>query len=250
MSNAQDDFEPNSFIMGYIPLHISLSVLTFLAVSGKTSETNSEQNAGIKSTDETVFTEIPEQKVALMKVIFKNVEEERIKESFLEVLRRYETLHGYEITLEQKNVKRSTMQAQPILGIRGLFGGVKKYKIILATYVKDSEDRVDELSSDVLTGWFAHELGHLVDYERYSQMGMMRFGVRYLTSKKFKKAAEYSADMIAVEKGFHQEIIAAKRYILDHEFLTENYKSNIRRYYMSVEDVEMCLGDQPAVEPK
>ncbi len=236
--------------MVYFPFNISLSILVFLAVSGKTGEMNFEQTAEMKPVDKTFCVDIPNPKIELMKVNFKNVEDEKIKESFLEVLRRYEILHDYEITLEQRYLKRSTMQAQPILGVRGLFGGVKKYKIVLATFVKDSEDRVDELSSDVLTGWFAHELGHLVDYEKYSQMGMMRYGIRYLTSKKFKKAAEHSADMIAIENGFHQEIIAAKRYILDHEFLTENYKSNIRRYYMSVEDVEMCLDDQPVVQPK
>lgn len=185
-------------------------------------------------------------------VHYKNVENEKIKACFETVLEAYEILHPYPITLEQRPIRNTTMQAKPIIGFFDLFGKNKRYKVNLARYVSDSEDiAVRKLPDDVLTGWFAHELGHLVDYEQHSNLGMVRYGIRYLTSHRFKRQAEHTADLIAVQHGFRDEIIATKRFILEHDLLGDDYKSRIRRYYMSVEDVEMCLEeDKLPIEPE
>lgn len=182
-----------------------------------------------------------------MNITFKNIQDQRIKDCFLEVYNRYDSLHDYEITLIQKRVKASTMQAQPILSLKSLFSGVKKYRIKLALYVKDSDDiLVSELPEEVLTGWFAHELGHLVDYEPRSNFGMIVFGLRYIFSEKFKRSVEHDADSIAVAKGFAPEIIATKRFILENDFLGDNYKSAINKYYMSIDDVEIFMEEDHA----
>lgn len=184
-----------------------------------------------------------------MKVTFRNVESEHIKEAFLKVYHSYDVLHDHEIVLIQKPVKRSTMQAQPVVGTKGLFSSVKRYKVVLSTFVKDTDSlRVADLPEDVLVGWFAHELGHLVDYERFSRFGMLRFGLRYLTSARFKQSAEHAADRVAVNHGFHAEIIATKEFILHNDLLGENYKAQIRRFYMSVEEVEMCANGEPPIK--
>lgn len=186
-----------------------------------------------------------------MNIDFQNIESDKIKASFEEVVRAYDVLHPYPITLEQRPIKNTTMQAKPIIGFFDLFGKRKRYKVNLARYVSDSDEiAVRDLPAEVLTGWFAHELGHLVDYERHSNLGMVRFGVRYLTSKKFKRQAEHAADLIAIDHGFHEEIIATKRFILENELLGDDYKARINRYYMSIEDVEMCLEDDkmPVIE--
>lgn len=184
-------------------------------------------------------------------VHYKNVENEKIKECFETVLKAYEILHPYEITLEQRSIRNTTMQAKPIIGFFDLFGKRKRYKVNLARNVSDSDDIVvRKLSEEVLTGWFAHELGHLADYEQYSNMGMVRFGLRYLTSHRFKRQAEHAADLIAVQHGFREEIIATKNFILEHDLLGDDYKSRIRRYYMSVADVEVCAEeDKLPIEP-
>ncbi len=184
-------------------------------------------------------------------VHYKNVENEKIKECFETVLEAYEILHPYQITLEQRPIRNTTMQAKPIIGFFDLFGKRKRYKVNLARHVSDSEDiAVRKLPEDVLTGWFAHELGHLVDYEQHSNLGMVRYGIRYLTSHRFKRQAEHTADLIAVQHGFRDEIIATKRFILENDLLGDDYKSRIRRYYMSVEDVEMCVEeDKLPIEP-
>ncbi len=186
-----------------------------------------------------------------MRVTFKNVENDVIKKSFLKVMERYDALHDYDVVLNQQRVKASTMQAQPKINLVNLFTGVKKYEIKLGVYVRDSEDiAVAELPEDVLTGWFAHELGHLVDYESRSNFMMAIYGIRYVISAKFKRKVEHEADYIAIANGFKDEILATKAFILDHELLEESYKEQIRKYYLSTEEVHLCEENEPLINPK
>jgi len=185
-----------------------------------------------------------------MNITFVDVEESHIRNTFLEVFAEYEKLHPYEMTLIQQRLKNSTMQAQPIIGIGNLFSGKKRYKVQLAETVRDAEDLiVAEVPRDVLIGWFAHELGHIVDYEIRSNMSMIGYGLKYKFSDKFKKACEHQADSIAIEHGFHEEIIATKTYLLENELVPQAYKDKLRKYYMPISGVEMCLKENPPIKP-
>jgi hypothetical protein len=179
-------------------------------------------------------------KTPTMNVEFENVESEKIRECFLIVMERYEELHDIQVTLTQRSIKSSTMQAQPIIALHQIFGHTNKYHVKLAFYVRDSEtEKVADLPYDVLIGWFAHELGHVVDYRPYNNFKMLFYGLRYLLSHRFKMKAEHEADYIAIRNGFRDEIIATKRYILDHDLLDEKYKAKIRRYYLPIEEAEV-----------
>ncbi len=196
------------------------------------------------------FSSTKAQNANNMIIEFKNINNEKIKTAFMEVVERYETLHNFKIILKQKNIKSSTMQAQPIFNMESFTKGVKSYKVKLAVYVRDSDTlRVDSMPKDVLTGWFAHELGHIVDYAPYSTWQMLKYGIKYVTSKKFKKEAEHAADVIAVQHGFTSEIIAAKRFILENELMDQKYKDKITKYYMSIDDVLMCTEDKAVAQP-
>jgi hypothetical protein len=181
---------------------------------------------------------------------FVNIDEPKIRNTFLEVLAEYEKLHPYEITLIKEELKNSTMQAQPIINLKNLFSGTKRYKVQLAETVRDAEEIIiSEVPRDVLKGWFAHELGHIVDYEVRSNMSMIGFGLKYTFSDKFKRACEHQADSIAIEHGFHNEIIATKKFILENELVGEAYKEKLRKYYMPIKGVRMCLQNNPPIKP-
>lgn len=186
-----------------------------------------------------------------MLVNFENVESKLIKQCFMKVMKHYNSLHQHEVILRQKRIESATMQAQPVLNAASFFTHVKRYKIVLGEYVRDSKElKVAELPEDVLTGWFAHELGHLVDYEDRSNWQMMVYGFKYLFSEEFRKKAEHKADYIAIDHGFHDEIIATKKFILENDLLEEDYKEKIRKYYLSIEDVEVCVSEKAAVKPE
>lgn len=179
-------------------------------------------------------------KTRTMNVTFENVKSEKIRECFLIVMKRYEELHDCHVTLTQRNIKSSTMQAQPVIALHQIFGHTNHYHVKLAIYVRDSQtEKVADLPYDVLIGWFAHELGHVVDYRPYSNFKMLFYGLRYLISHRFKMKAEHEADYIAIRNGFRDEIVATKRYILDHDLLDEKYKAKIRRYYLPIEEAEV-----------
>lgn len=185
-----------------------------------------------------------------MKVKFKKVKSDKIKNSFLEALSQYEDLHEFSITLYQKRVKTSTMQAQPIISLKNIFSGVKRYRIKLGVYVSNSERlKMEEVPQNVMTGWFAHELGHLVDYLSYSNLGMIKYGLKYIFSNSFKIKAEHEADYIAIKRGFRDEIIATKEWVLNHDLVGQRYKDKINKYYLSIEQVELCNINEPPFVP-
>ncbi|WP_420318801.1 hypothetical protein [Ekhidna sp.] len=183
-------------------------------------------------------------------VVFQNVAHEHIRKAFLNVLHQYDSLNDYKLILKQRKVKGTTMQAQPVINLTKLLGGPDRYKIKLAKYVRDSNSLlVSELPEDVLCGWFAHELGHVVDYAPHSTFGMIKYGIKYLVSKSFRKEVEHRADEIAIEAGFHEEILATKRYVFSHDLIDDTYKDQMRKYYMSIEDVEMCINKKMPLQP-
>jgi hypothetical protein len=175
-----------------------------------------------------------------MNIIYRNVQHAMVKQSFEEVLKKYRPLHAYEIILSQKRVKSSTMQAQPVFRIDSIINGIRAYRINLAVYVRDSQHiKVNDLPPEVLTGWFAHELGHVVDYAQKSGLQMVAFGFKYLTSHRFKKQVEHQADKYAIQYGFKKDILATKTYILSHNLIHEKYKKKMSRYYMPIEEVHL-----------
>ncbi len=172
---------------------------------------------------------------------FRNIRRERSKEIFRKVAEHYPQLKPHHILLEQRRMNKVTMRAQPDMW--SLFQKVgRTYKVQMCV-TTDLDDRVDidALPDDVLYGWFAHELGHVVDYLDYSFFGMVGFAVRYLFSKKFRKETEHKADEIAIDHGMADEILATKKFILEHTRLPEKYKRRIRTYYMSSKSVKEIL---------
>lgn len=185
-----------------------------------------------------------------MNIIFKGVESKRIKGCFCEVLKGFDGLHEFEIVVSMQKLKSSTMQAQPVISLKSVFTGVKRYRIKLNEHIRDHEElKIRDVPEDVLKGWFAHELGHVVDYKRHSNFEMIIFGIKYLLLNKFKRKVEHDADYIAITYGFKEEILATKRYIIEHDLIGHKYKSKILKYYLPEEDVLLCSEDKTVLKP-
>tara|TARA_R110002049_G_scaffold242357_1_gene416183 strand:+ start:24329 stop:24862 length:534 start_codon:yes stop_codon:yes gene_type:complete len=139
----------------------------------------------------------------------------------------------------KKNIKKSTMQAQPVF--RSLLKGKRnrEYNILISETFKvdDTTFRTKDLPSDVLIGWIGHELGHLMDYEQRSNWNLIVFGIKYLFSENSIVSAERSADSFAVKNGMQDYILKTKNYILNHADISEAYKLRIRKYYLSPEEI-------------
>jgi len=174
-----------------------------------------------------------------------------IRTAFLDVWQQYKSLHRYGFDVIQSNLSSSTMQAQPVIDLSDIFGKNRSYKLDVAEKVLDSGDlNVADLPDEVLRGWFAHELGHIVDYENHSNAGMIAYGLRYYFSNEYKREREHEADSIAIRLGFRKEIIVAKKYLLENDFISPAYQSQIKKYYMSVRGAELCPDGRIPVVPK
>lgn len=136
-------------------------------------------------------------------------------------------------------IKNAVMQAQP--RVRTLFKGKKtrtyKIKISRELQLGDISKPIEEVPHEILVGWIAHELGHIMDYLDRSSFQMIGFGFNYITSKSFLMNAEYEADKHAIAHGCADLIIETKNYILNHEHLSDDYKARIDRLYISPEEV-------------
>jgi hypothetical protein len=176
---------------------------------------------------------------------------EKIIKAFLEVWQQYKSLHAYEFEVVQKRLKSSTMQARPVFGLSQIFGKSRQYRLNVAKKILESgELKVADLPEKVLRGWFAHELGHIVDYENHSNVGMIAYGIRYSLSDDYKREREHEADSIAIRNGFKQEIIATKNYLLENDFISPKYQDQLKKYYMSVRGVELCPEEVVPIKPK
>ena len=163
----------------------------------------------------------------------------------------YPELDSVEIDIRfKKDIKKSTMQAQPQFGslLKGKKG--RRYVIFISKKVKitGSEFSTKLIPSDIIVGWLGHELGHVCDYQNRSTLGLIGFGFKYLFSGNFIREAERNADTYAVIHGMEDYLIATKNFILDNADIEENYKERIRRYYLSPEEIMLLIEERESAE--
>lgn len=151
-----------------------------------------------------------------------------------------------DVTIEfrfKDNIRKSFMQAQPQFS--NLFKGKnnRSYYVFVSSkvHIEEKDFSVEDIPSDVLTGWLGHELGHIMDYRDRSAMGLMIFGLRYVTSRNHLKRAERIADTYAVNHGMGDYILQTKDFILNHTHLSEAYKDRIKRLYLSPEEIVVLV---------
>ena len=150
-----------------------------------------------------------------------------------------------EIKFTEKTHK-SFMQAQPkFSSLLGSRTDRKYYIFINEAYTIEGEKfDIEEIPSEVIVGWLGHELGHIMDYLDRGTFDMIWFGIKYLRFPNFVKEAERMADTYAVEHGLADYLIKTKDFILDHASLSEEYKSNIERFYLSPEEIMQLVEEK------
>lgn len=137
------------------------------------------------------------------------------------------------------------MRAQPIFNTAFFHKSTRHYRVEISNHTSLSDHiQLKELPPAVLTGWFAHELGHVVDYLDRSALGMIGFGAAYLLFPAFVMGVERRADLFAIDHGFADEILATKQYILEHATLPERYKTRMQRFYLSADEVNLLLAQR------
>ncbi|MEL7161236.1 MAG: hypothetical protein AAFN92_10800 [Bacteroidota bacterium] len=171
--------------------------------------------------------------------VFQNVDSPTLRAWFTDTLAAYPELAGRTVYLRRLSMSRSTMRAQPVLNARFFRRKTREYRVDFSDHLDITKHvRVRELPKDVVVGWFAHELGHIIDYLQRPVLGMISFGLGYALWSRYMRKAERRADTFAVEHGFGREIKATKHYLMEHATLPPHYKDRLRKYYLSADEIE------------
>lgn len=162
-----------------------------------------------------------------------------------EALAYFPELEDVEITFEFKErITGAVMQAQPkfiSLFVDPIEKRKYRIKITRTLEFEESLTPIERIPRDALVGWIGHELGHIMDYLNRSTGNMMRFGLKYLTSKDKVVEAEYTADGYAIVCGMGHQILATKNFILNHDGFEDDYKDKIKNLYMTPDQIELML---------
>jgi hypothetical protein len=172
-----------------------------------------------------------------------------IKEEARIALSHYPILKETPITFKfKKNIKKSTMQAQPVFWSIFKSRKKRKYVVLISEKIKISgkEFLTKDVPKDIMIGWLGHELGHIMDYHDRSSIDLIWFGLKYTFSGSYLKEAERAADTYAVSHGMAPYILETKNFILDHAEIQEKYKKRIRKFYLSPEEIMAMVEEEEA----
>ncbi|MCX2742631.1 hypothetical protein OO013_02075 [Mangrovivirga sp. M17] len=165
---------------------------------------------------------------------------DKIRKEVYETLKYFPELTNTHIDFVfTKNISKSFMQAQPNFSDILKRKDKRRYRIKITPALQLTEGSipVEDLPEDVLMGWIAHELGHIMDYKDRSALAMMGFGISYSLNKKFLMSAEQTADIYAVNQGLGRKIRKTKNFILNRSDIPEDYKNRIKNLYLSPEEI-------------
>jgi len=193
------------------------------------------------------FEQMNEDTVHYNNKVFPKLIEEEAKIAF----DHFPELNDVAIEIRFKGLKKSFMNAQPRFS--DFFKSKKNRSYIISIsskFIIDNEKfSIDEIPSKVMIGWIGHELGHIMDYQHRSSFNLIGFGIGYSLSKNYIRKAEKRADTFAVQKGMGNYIIATKNFILNHTELPEHYKENIKKLYLSPDEILMLVDDDNEIQP-
>ncbi|WP_262245936.1 hypothetical protein [Parapedobacter soli] len=145
-------------------------------------------------------------------------------------------------------LKKSIMAARPIVGSLFKKQENRKYKVLInpAFKLDYGAESITRIPDSVMIGWLGHELGHIMDYERRSTLGIIGMGISYSLSRNYVRKAERVADGNAVNRRMGAYLIAKKSFILHHPELPQGYRDKIEALYPSPDDISKLIADLDA----
>ena len=167
---------------------------------------------------------------------------DQLRAAFVEAWEGFPQVHEHKVSLRLRQLSKVSMRAQPVVNTRFFSRASRDYVIEMKRdQLEAISFRLVDCPHEVLVGWLAHELGHVVDYLERSWANLLAFGVNYLWSPTFRIGAERQADIYAIENGFAKQIQATKRFILEESKISNKYLDRINKYYMSPDEVEQIV---------
>lgn len=131
---------------------------------------------------------------------------------------------------------KTSLQARP--DWYSLFKSRKNRKYLILTN-HDVCNPVAPCNSDFdsQVGFYAHELGHIVDYETMTKRELIVCGVKYVFSSEYKKSIEQKTDLIAIQHGAGYLKYHASCFVFYKSEADPVYLERKKRLYFSPEEI-------------
>lgn len=126
----------------------------------------------------------------------------------------------------------TSMKAVPTLGSLFRKKENRTYRIVMNKKKCSGTTLMQRLSAQALTGVIGHELGHIKDYSRLTNFGLIKFMFSYI-SKKGRIEKEKQADKFAVEHNLGKELIEFNNQIMNDGCLDPKYINYKKKFYNS-----------------
>ncbi|NJO69949.1 MAG: hypothetical protein HC830_12320 [Bacteroidetes bacterium] len=89
---------------------------------------------------------------------------------------------------------------------------------------------MQRISPQAMTGIIGHELGHIVDYSKHTNFGLVKLLIGYI-SRQGRIHTELRADQIAVEHNLGRELLEFTEHIYQDACMNPKYIRYKRKYY-------------------
>ncbi|MEI8048921.1 MAG: hypothetical protein WCI92_16180 [Bacteroidota bacterium] len=147
-----------------------------------------------------------------------------VSADLLSALCYYPELAHVRIWVSCKSIKK-TMNSRPTpLNIFRKRSNRVYHIIVNSNEGKNKGLSYSELSFNIKTGWFGHELAHICAYEKMSTLQTILFAIKYIGSKKYIRMVERNTDLATIEHGLAYPLYDGTEYLLRNKFISEKYK--------------------------
>lgn len=107
----------------------------------------------------------------------------------------------------------------------------KNRKYILFVNI-NKKKLLSELDESNITGWFAHELAHIIEYKKMSNWKLFVFLLKYTFNLKFRFIVEKRVNAYAANNGFANEMFGTwKKFLSIKKVINYKYKRYIIKNY-------------------
>jgi len=126
----------------------------------------------------------------------------------------YPELADHKIKIKYKSNVKHPITAS--FDFSNLFKGKKRRTYVLLVHPESFVDRINLNKQVSLIG---HEMGHFLYYNQRSLFGMALWGLKYMTSRKFRYSFEIAGDTTAISHGLGWQLLDMSIYLRRHEVL-------------------------------
>lgn len=162
------------------------------------------------------------------------------KEKFSKILEKtkkhYPELKNTNIKIKQRKSKY-VMHTRPCLDPVFYLKNKQKRKYYIIITKGKNRKFLNTLSKKELKGWIGHELAHILEYEKMSNLNLLKFTIKYFTNSNFRKNAETKADTETIKHNLKEELKQGVEKTLNSNMLSKKYKKRMKKYYLSIKEL-------------